>query len=253
MKKKWVLAMLMGGILIVGLTIVMNTGQGQVKVINQSGDGIPTADFSVSNPLSSQEREIRDQRGRKYKSNIPLEKMEDQETVLYGSPSFNHAPAEPAFPIEQSDMVILGTVTGSQAFISNDRSAVYCEFQVTVNKILKTDKVLEIAPTANIVVEREGGKVRFDSGRIQRRGEYGRNLPQKSREYVLFLKWDEPGKDFTIITGYEIQGQSVSPLDGGPSANAPLFRDYQRYRNAELDSFLSDLKEALNKSTGGIK
>src|SRR5207253_10509831 len=112
-----------------------------------------------------------------------------------------------------------GTITHSQAFISNDRSAVYSEFQVIVNKILKNNDALGITPDANIVAERVGGRIRFASGRAQLRGDSGRNLPHKSKQYALFLKWDEPGKDFMIVTGYEIRGESVYPLDGLPDPN----------------------------------
>ncbi len=250
MKAKLVLGILITGILVIGLTVAMDRGRAQIRDISQSGDVTPTVDLNGNKPLSSKEKEIRNQRGRKYRSSAPIEKMEDQDTVLKLPDP--HSPVEPAFPVEQSDLVILGTVNDSQAFISNDRSDVYAEFRVRVDKIFKINNVLKIKSAENIVAERSGGKVRFDSGKLQRRGELGRGLPQKSRQYILFLNWDAPGNDCIIITGYEVQGQIIHPLDGLPESNPNIYKNYKRYRNAVLNNFLCELEEAITKSTRGI-
>ena len=193
----------------IGLTIMINNGHSQIKVA-KGVDDVPIVDYESNNRLTPEEQEIRTQRGRKYKTNVPLDKIADQDSVLHSKGP--HRPADVAIPVEDSDMIILGTVTDSKAFISNDKTAVYSEFQVTVDKIFKDCYALGVSPQFSIVVEREGGKVRFPSGRIQLRGEMARTLPHKNGQYVLFLKWDEPGKDFSIITGYEIQGRIIQPL-----------------------------------------
>lgn len=208
------------------------------------------ADINAPEPKNIEEKEIRKQRGKKYKTRVPLDKMEDQPAV-FDIPE-SHSEVEPAFPVEQSDLIIIGTITDSQAFVSNDKTAVYSEFQVSVNQILKNNNVLPIIPESNIVAERIGGNVRFPSGRIQRRGYSGHNLPQKNKQYVLFLKWDEAGKDYSILTGYEVQEQTVNPLDGLDNENPRIFSNYKQYKNADLSMFLSKLKEVIeNLSVGG--
>lgn len=207
-------------------------------------DNAPIADLNTPELTNPQEKEIRTQRGKKYKKDVSLDRRQEN-AALFENPSSNAA-VEPAFPIEQSDIIIIGTITDSQAFISNDKTAVYSEFQVAVNRILKNDKSFSITSESNIIAERIGGKVRFPSGKIQRWGETGHNLPQKNKRYVLFLKWNEEGKDYSILTGYEINGQIVNPLDGlGGDYNTGIFGNYDNYKNADLTAFLSKLQVAI--------
>ena len=217
--------------------------QGRVR---QSGD-VPIVDIEAEGPLSPAEKELRIQRGRKYKTSVPLDKMEDQDAVFHSSGA--HSPVDQSLPVDRSDIVVLGTVTDARAFVSNDKTALYSEFQVTVNKIFKNSNGLGIKPGSSIVAEREGGKLRFSSGRIQQRGESGRELPQKNRQYILFLKWDEPGKDFVIITGYEVNGETVQPLDGLTADFLHPFSNYGRHNNADLKMFISELETAISQRT----
>ena len=215
-------------------------------------DDTPVADFNASKPSNPHEKEIRTQRGRKYKKRFTLDKMEDQ-SVVFENLSSNTA-VEPAFPVEQSDIIIIGTITDSQAFISNDKTAVYSEFQITVNRILKNDKNFSVTSESNVVAERIGGKVRFPSGKIQRWGETGHNLPQKNKQYVLFLRWNEEGKDYSILTGYEVKGQIVNPLDGfGGDSNTGIFSNYNSYKNVDLTTFLTKLQIAIANPSAGEK
>lgn len=195
--------------------MVATSGQSQSYNNQQrqkAEDSAPTVDFDAHEPADHKEKEIRKQRGRKYKSRIPLDKTEN-EAKIFEIPS-PHSPIEPAFPIDQSDLVVIGTITDSRAFVSNDKSAVYSEFQVTVNQTFKNRGNQVVVPESTLVAERIGGNVRFPSGKVQRRGDSGRNLPEIGKQYVLFLKWDEQGKDYLILTGYEARGDTVYPLDG---------------------------------------
>ncbi|MBK6589608.1 MAG: hypothetical protein IPG22_15075 [Acidobacteria bacterium] len=212
--------------------------------IRQSGD-VPIVDFEAEGSLSPSEKELRIQRGRKYKTSVPLDKFEDQDTVFHNPGA--HSPADQPLPVDQSDIVVLGTVTGARAFVSNDKTALYSEFQVTVNKIFKNSSGLGVNPGSSIVAEREGGKVRFSSGRVQQRGEWGRELPQRDRQYILFLKWDELGRDFVIKTGFEVNGETVQPLDGLAADFLHPFSNYGRYKNADLKKFISELETAISQ------
>lgn len=249
---KLFLVVLIAIIAIVAGIIVTRSSQSQSRNVQQQKkveDDTPIVDFNASKPVNSQENEIRTKRGRKYKTSIALDKTED-ESVVFENLSSNAA-VELAFPVEQSDVIIIGTVTDSQAFISNDKTAVYSEFQVTVDQILKNDKDLSVSPESNVIAERIGGKVRFPSGKIQKRGETGHNLLQKNKQYVLFLKWDKEGKDYSILTGYEVNGQIVNPLDGLGNDNSRIFGNYNLYKNADLTDFLLKLQAAIaNQSLG---
>lgn len=248
MKNKLVLVVLVGFVISAAVVLVTISGQSQNKNIQQKAEDLaPTVDFDVPERAEQKENEIRMQRGRKYKSRVPLDKMEDQ-TAVFELPG-SHYRIEPAFPVEQSDIIITGTITDSRAFISNDKSAVYSEFQVTVNQILKKRGDQPVAEQSSLVTERIGGNVRFPSGRIQRRGDSGRNLPRIGKQYVLFLKWDEQGKDYLILTGYEVLGDAVYPLDGYKDDNHPIYSNYGRYKNANFLEFISELQAVIANSS----
>jgi hypothetical protein len=238
----------------VAVIIIARSGQSQSKNVQHSliiEEDIPTADFDAPKLINSKEKEIRELRGKKYTSGIPLEKLEGENGILEDPDLYS---VEPAFPVGQSDVIILGTVTDSRAFISNDKTAVYSEFQVTVDQIIKNDKNRSVTEKSNLVVERVGGNVRFPSGKIVRRGEDGHNLPRKNTQYFLFLKWEEEGKDFSIVTGYKVHGQTVYPLDGFATQNPRVYENYDLYKNANLSEFLSKLREAIDHpSVGEVK
>ena len=174
--------------------------------------------------------------------------MVDQPIVLQLPQS--HTPPENPLPIQQSDFIIIGTVIDSRAFVTNDKTAIYSEFDIKVEQIIK--KVFQSnSPDTLITVERVGGYVRFPSGMKQKRGELGHNLPQKNKTYIFFLKLNTDGEDFLILTGYEIQGQQVYPLDGLKRPNPKVFRGYEQFKNTNLNSFLSNLQILLTNPSQG--
>ena len=241
MKKRILLLFI--GIAVVSATAVMLTStKSQTR---QQIDDAPTVDFDTA-IRPSQHEPLRMARGSKYQSQIPLDGMADQVNVfeLPGA----HALPEPALPIEQSSSIILGTVTDARAFISNDQTAVYSEFDVKVNQSFKNRGT---SSESSIVAERVGGIVRFASGRVQRRGDSGRKLPQKGKQYILFLKWDDAGQDYLVITGYEVDGATIIPLDGYEKGTARIFSNYTFYRNARYSDFLIDLQKEFAKSERG--
>ena len=71
-------------------------------------------------------------------------------------------------------------------------------------------------------------------------------MPTKNHNYVLFLKREEEG-DFTILTGYELANNLVTPLDGDETGLA-----FSYYKNVDQAQFLKDLQAAIVKG-GGVK
>jgi hypothetical protein len=118
----------------------------------------------------------------------------------------------PAIPAKESDAIILGTVTDRRAVLTDDRSRVYSEFSINIAEIFKDDPHLFRIDRA-VTVYRRGGAVRFPSGKIQRYTFHNQGCPQQDKAYILFLMRDEEG-DFFILTGYEVDGAVIQPLDG---------------------------------------
>lgn len=140
-------------------------------------------------------------------------------------------------PSPESDAVILCIVLDAKAYLSNDRTGVYSEFSVRVDEVLKDNKSLPIQKDDSIAVEREGGAVQFSSGRLQRYAIASQNMPLVGGEYLLFLKLNAEGGDFTLLTGYQLRKGRVFPLD-----SLDLFASFN---GASRESFLTSVRESI--------
>jgi hypothetical protein len=148
----------------------------------------------------------------------------------------------PALPVAQSDVIVAGKVVDAQAHMSDDRTEIYSEYSVEVSDIFKNNgDPLD----RTISGTREGGAVRFASGKVQEYRIVHLGVPMKGNLYVLFLKREEAG-DFSILTGYELSNGLVTPLDG---ERPGLPFDY--YKNVAESQFLQDLRSSIQR--GGDK
>jgi hypothetical protein len=129
-------------------------------------------------------------------------------------------------------------VVDAQAHLSNDKTGIYSEFTVQIREVLKGSPVLK--PVDLITVQREGGAVRFPSGRVQEYRIANQGFPSAGRSYVLFLNHNDTSEDYSVLTAYELHKGRVLPLD-----NAEQFRVY---KDADASSFLSAVRES---SKGG--
>src|SRR5215204_994544 len=118
----------------------------------------------------------------------------------------------PALPIEESNAIVLGKVTDRRAVLMDDKFGIYSEFSIKIREVFKDD-LSGFFIDQVIRASRPGGAVRFPSGKIQQYTIAGQGYPQQDKVYVLFLKRDEEG-DYSILTGYEVTGSVVQPLDG---------------------------------------
>ena len=156
----------------------------------------------------------------------------------------------PALPVEQSNAVVLGKVTDRRAVLTDDKLGIYSEFSIKISEIFKDDlKGLFIDQV--ITASRLGGAVRFPSGKLQKYTVSRLGYPQQDKVYVLFLKRDEVG-DYSIFTGYELNGSVVQPLDGQrnlPKNESDL--QFGIYRGVSVESFRNALQKALQQPKGG--
>lgn len=116
----------------------------------------------------------------------------------------------PELPTQDSDAVIIGKVVDAQAHLSPDNKGVYSEFTLQVEDILK-DSTASVPVGGQVLIDREGGRVRYPSGDIVTYYIEGQGMPKVNERYVLFLKREED--NFSILTGYQLQGGKVRPLD----------------------------------------
>lgn len=213
-------------------------------------------DYTAPEPADPQKRELRRARNKRYNMrpekgvDPKLFRITEERESSFGMPP-SHAPVEPAIPVAQSDVLIVGEVADAQAYLTEDKTGIYSEFAVRVDEVLKNSATTPLIPGNSISAMRGGGAVRFPSGKVIRKGQSYKPLPRAGRQYVFFLKYNnDGGQDFKIITAYELKGDRVFPLDGEPLQGIVLepYAAYQKYRDADQATFLNEVREAINQA-----
>jgi hypothetical protein len=193
-----------------------------------------TSTYSVSEPADPTARELRRAKNSRYDNRRPqpISELADGAEEL---PLITHWWANiSALPAAQSDAVVIGEVIDGHAYLSNDKTGVYSEFTIRVKEVLKAGNQIPLDADNSIVIEREGGAVRFPSGRVQKYRIAHQGMPRPGRQYVLFLKYNDLGHDFSILTGYELREGHVLPLDS--------VDQFASYKNADKTSFLDTVR-----------
>jgi hypothetical protein len=191
-----------------------NTQNTRVKISSQQ----PIAEYSRSldpDPAKLAKRQIRDKKHDRSEWRVnPADVADSTVRVDYLDPNL------PALPVKQSDAVLVGEVVDANTYLSDDKTGVYSEFSVRVEQVLKNDGTL--TPACSIDIEREGGRVRFGSGKIHTYSIDKTNMPQIGTKYILFLKREGTDQAYHLLTGYELRADKVFPLD-----ELPQFRTHQ--------------------------
>jgi hypothetical protein len=196
----------------------------------------PTVDFNETETTDVNKREIQRQRklqhnNRGMVSDIPSPK--DREVASYSHNQFDF----PALPFEKSEVAILGAVLSAEAHMSQDKQAVYSEFEVQILEVFKANDVKLIAGQL-WTVEREGGIVKYPNGQqiLYRRTNNG--MLKVGERYVLFLQ-RVPNADFyRVLTGYQCSLTGVTPLDYSPQ--------FEVYRGFDEPSFLKTVRSSTS-------
>jgi hypothetical protein len=205
--------------------------ENQRRVVDESQ--FPLVDESAPEPSDPIKRAKRQAKGQRFHNDLRITSDPNFRT---GATVYHWPPDFPPLPVFESDLVIIGEVTAAAAHISTDRTAVYSEFTVNVNRILHNAIGAAIEPKTGIVVTRYGGRVKFADGSTQLLYNTGQGMLRSGCRYLLFLK--SAGEDFDLLTGYELSNGKVTPLDTG----TPNFSIYggadESYLIAELEKLV---------------
>ena len=237
-RKNFLLVMLIiGGV--IGLTALSgksyNGSPRQEETIKSKDEKkFPIAVFSASLPADSKERAQRLARSGRFdkRATVPFDET-DPDTTMRGTVSEWYLYIA-ALPTAESDVVVLGEVISAKGYLSNDRTSAYSEFAIRVNEVFKSDS----RPSGNsMTAVREGADVQLPSGRIIRREIVYQGMPRIGQQYMFFLKYNEQGNDYSILTGYEIRNGVVIPLDEADH--------FAAYKKLDEETFLNAVREAL--------
>jgi hypothetical protein len=113
-----------------------------------------------------------------------------------------------------SPVVVIGTVLSGNSFISKNRTAVYSDYQVRIDEVLKRGAAKTLAVGDQLVASRPGGAIQFPSGHRGYFLIFGQGLPEIGAQYVLYLWKPAPNQSvWEIISGYQLKSGRVYPLD----------------------------------------
>lgn len=257
--KKGSLMLLAVSLLIIAVgasALILGQRQNSLSPIRQQANSNewPVTDYTTPE-AELDNHPLRRVRNRRYDSSDPnlkgdIKRLASTDSPLILELPLSHGPAESALPVAQSDSIVLGRITDSKAYLSNDRTNIYSEFSVIIEEVLKANPSISVTPGAIITSERRGGAVRFRSGKVLRLGAVGKNAPQVAKRYVLFLTYSEEGQAFPIITGYELRAGKVFPLDGlfEEKGRIPQFEAYRAYKGTDETLFLNNLRSLIGQS-----
>lgn len=251
--KKIILVLL--AVLTVAVVIAISAPRGQsqkgaVSVVQERDDESygPIADYAAPEPSDPKERVKRRAKSNRYNGRHIKEDYRADETSLIseGGPI-------PGIPLAFSHVVLIGEVADTQAYMSSDKRGVYSEFQILVDEVLQQESQAALAHGDTVTVEREGGRIRFEPGHVMRYSVDGQSMPRKSRRYVLFLRRNSQAENLYIVTGYELQGGEVYPLDGvNVPQGASKQPQFAAYENADETTFLDAVRKAIKQSSQAL-
>lgn len=203
---------------------------------------LPVADSEGKEPANEKERARRKEKGKKYNRETSVV----DPNLVTVSDRWDWDANMSSLPVEESDAVIIGKVTNAEAHLSSDKTGIYSEFTVEVLDILKNDTHIPLKVSGSVAVERGGGQVRFPSGHVTLMYVSNLGVPRIGERYVFFLTHNFPfqvrrDEDYRILTGYELVGGRVVPLDSGRLVN------FESHRGKDESIFVAELKAATNK------
>ncbi|MFN0138991.1 MAG: hypothetical protein ACKVQW_02745 [Pyrinomonadaceae bacterium] len=171
----------------------------------------PVVAYNAPEPVNALELEERKKKGKRYDERgfvLVNPHPEDGGVELT-----DEVPYPPSIPEAESDLIIVGEILDAKAYLSNDKSGIYAEYAVRVKEILKEDESRKISSGTEIYIDRAGGIVLYPNGQKVNYRVSGKQLPRVGSEYVLFLTCTKENPNYEILTGYELSGGLVQPLD----------------------------------------
>ena len=235
-------------IFIITLSVLIALANQQQRGREETPDfsRFPIVDFQAPETLNPTLRAAREAKGRKYNSKH-MPQLSDDTNQVFSITDWDVR--LPALPVERSAAVVIGIVRSAHAYVTPDKTRIYSEFEVAVDTVIKNDPKNMINADATITVERNGGRARMPSGRIVISWVSHQNMPRVGGRYLLFLTHDfqtpnDTGKDFYILTGYELRDGRVSPLDDTQPGH-PI----TRYKGATETGLLTDLFNTVANSS----
>lgn len=173
----------------------------------------PTVDYDAPEVATAPEHEERLIKNKRYDRSFPVMKDPSPDDVAVGGID-EDTPVPPAIPFAESKLVVVGEIVSSKAVLSNEKKAIYSEYSLRIQTILKADKEKKLRVGETITMDREGGAVRYPSGQKILYFVTFQNTPEVNGRYLFFLTSDAADNpNYKIITAYQLKNGVVTALD----------------------------------------
>lgn len=220
--------------------------------VERGSSTIPIADYNPSESKNPEENELRKLRNSKFdmdKSRNSAETINQfriTERVFEAKPFITYSfssKIRPAFPISASKLIVIGKIIDAKAYLSNDKTAVYSDFTLKIEQVLKQNSELSVVNMNEVALLRQGGGIRFPSGKVYYRTFGGYALPEVGERYLMFLNEDKETKSFVELAGYKFKSGKVLPLDGIDTDKvAASFQEQYQYKDYKEEDFINIVK-----------
>jgi hypothetical protein len=210
-----------------------NVGVTNPRQWHDRKDRYPVVEYDEPEPIDPVKRAKLKKQKQRYEKDSPFTHPgpTDEELSFRPEAQFDF----PAFPIVQSDVILIGQVLEGRAHRSENKMNVFSNFDVRVVELLKGSYLTE---GSVITVQRIGGFVKYPDGRKVLFRLSGNGMPAVGARYIFFLNVVD--EDYSILTGYELGTEGVVPLDNS--------RQFQVYQGQNEADFLKALRDAVSRS-----
>lgn len=109
-------------------------------------------------------------------------------------------------PTGSHDVIVLGTLINRQSYLSAKRTAIYTEYQLDIEQVLKTPAEGLSIEQGRLLMDRDGGVLRMSDGRIIASTVHGTGMARPldvGSRYVLFCRLIHDKRD--LILGYAFE------------------------------------------------
>lgn len=151
-----------------------------------------------------------------------------------------------ALPVNETEATVIGTVVSRAAYLSEDETDIYTEYEVKLEEVLK-DVTKSLNSVDIVALVRNGGSIRFESGKVQANKISEQGTLTKKNRYLLFLKRYN-GVDWFIVTGYGIFGEKIVPIDGQDNKDVKSALPFNKYYQVNREVLLQDIQKELQKN-----
>ena len=119
-------------------------------------------------------------------------------------------------PTGRHDIIVLGTLTNIQPYLSANRTRIYTEYQLDIEEVFKPAQENLSLVQGRLIIDRPGGVLRMSNGGIiasnERATEMARPL-DLGRRYVLFARFIHGNRDLILGSAFELRDGKAYALD----------------------------------------